>query len=94
VVSGRRDLVHGAKSNEDMSVWAIDLQGRERLLLSGPTGLLLYDVSRDGRLLIGRETSLRHVEALLPGSDRPRDFSIRSNSMARGTPRRERPRGH
>jgi len=73
-----------AKSNEDMAVWAVDLQGRERLLLSGPTGLLLFDVSRDGRLLIGRETSLRHVEALLPGSARPRDFSIRSNSMARG----------
>jgi eukaryotic-like serine/threonine-protein kinase len=71
-----------AKSNEDMSVWAVDLQGRERLLLSGPTGLILYDVARDGRLLIGRETSLRHVEALLPGSPRPRDFSIRSNSMA------------
>ena len=56
-----------AKSSEDMAVWAIDLHGRERLLLSGPTGLLLYDVSRDGRLLIGRETSLRHVEALAPG---------------------------
>ena len=76
-----------AKANANMSVWSVDLQGRERLLLSGPTGLLLYDVSRDGRLLLGRETSLRHVEALLPGGDRPRDFSIRSNSMARGIPK-------
>ena len=85
-----------AKSNEDMSVWAVDLQGRERLLLSGANRAhTLYDVSRDGRLLIGRETSLRHVEALLPGSARPRDFSIRSNSMARGmSGRRERPRRH
>jgi hypothetical protein len=66
-----------------MSLWAVDLQGRERLLLAGPTGTILYDVSRDGHVLIGRETSLRHVEALVPGSSRPRDFSIRSNSMAR-----------
>ena len=38
----------------------------------------------DGRILMGRETSLRHVEALVPGSAEPRDFSIRSNSMTRG----------
>jgi eukaryotic-like serine/threonine-protein kinase len=73
-----------AKGAEDMALWAVDLQGRERLLLAAPTSLVLHDVSRDGRILIGRETSLRHVEALVPGNERPRDFSIRSNSMARG----------
>jgi Tol biopolymer transport system component len=70
-------------SSDDMSLWAVDLRGRERLLLAAPTGLILFDVSRDGRILIGRETSLRHVEALVPGNPRPRDFSIRSNSMTR-----------
>jgi Tol biopolymer transport system component len=72
-----------AKANEDMAFWAVDLEGHERLRLSAPTGLVLFDVARDGRILIGRETSLRHVEALVPGSARPRDFSIRSNSMTR-----------
>ena len=81
--SGDEVWFTAAKANEDMAFWAVDLRGRERLLLAAPTGLVLLDVARDGRILIGRETSLRHVEALLPGNPRPRDFSIRSNSMTR-----------
>jgi hypothetical protein len=69
-----------------MSLWAVDLERRERLLLAAPAAFLLFDVSRDGRILIGREHSLRHVEALLPGSPQPRDLSIRLNSMARSVP--------
>jgi Tol biopolymer transport system component len=73
-------------ASEDKSLRAVDLKGRERLLLAGPTDLLLLDVGRDGRILLGRETAFRHVEALLAGSDRPRDLSIRLNSMARSLP--------
>ena len=84
-----------AKSSEDMSVWAVDLQGRERLLLAGPTGLVLYDVSRDGRLLLGRETSLRHVEALLPGQrSAPRLLDPLQLDGPGHVRRRERPRRH
>ena len=72
--------------NADKSLRAVDMSGRERLLLAGPTNLLLYDVSREGRLLLGRETSLRHVEAFLPHAARPSDFSIRMDSMARSIP--------
>jgi eukaryotic-like serine/threonine-protein kinase len=71
---------------DDKALLAVDMRGRERLLLAGPTDLLLFDVAPDGRMLLGRETALRHVEALLVGTDRPRDFSIRLNSMARSLP--------
>jgi dipeptidyl aminopeptidase/acylaminoacyl peptidase len=84
--SGDEVWFTAAIDNSDMSLFAVDLQGRRRVLLAGPATFLLFDVSRDGRLLIGHETSLRHVEALLPGSPRPRDFSLRSNSMARAVP--------
>jgi hypothetical protein len=69
---------------EDQGLRAVDVaSGRERLVLAGPVNLVLFDVSRDGRLLLGRATNLRHVEALVPGAPGPRDFSIRVNSMAR-----------
>jgi len=38
--------------------------------------MVIFDVARDGRLLLGRETYLRSVEALTAGTDRPRDFSL------------------
>ena len=62
---------------------AVDLSGRERVVLSGLSEMLLLDVSPEGRVLLGRETSLRQVEALVAGRDRPADFSLRTNSMCR-----------
>ena len=62
---------------------AVDLKGRERLLLAGPTDMVVFDVSREGRLLLGRETSRRNVEALTAGRSAPWDFSLRESSMAR-----------
>jgi Tol biopolymer transport system component len=62
---------------------AVDLSGHERVVLSGLSNLLLLDVSSEGRVLLGRETSLRRVEALVAGQDRPADFSLRSRSLGR-----------
>ena len=81
--SGDEVWFTSARGSEDRSLRAVDMSGRERLLLGGLTDIVLFDVSREGRLLLGRETSLRHVEALVPGGVRPRDFSLRQNSMTR-----------
>ena len=73
-----------ARNGENMALRAVDLAGRERLLLHGLTHVLLFDVSRDGSVLLGRETSLRHVEALVAGQKEPRDFSLaREGSVSR-----------
>ena len=69
--SGEEIWFTAAKANEDMAFWSVDLEGRERLRLPAPMGLVLFDVARDGRVLIGRETSLRHVEALVPAARGP-----------------------
>jgi eukaryotic-like serine/threonine-protein kinase len=86
--SGDEVLFTASRGNNESSLRAVDMSGRERLVLAAPTDLILFDVARDGRLLLGRESSLRHVEALVPGANAPHDFSLRQNSMARGmTPR-------
>ena len=75
-----------AREINGQSLLAVDMSGRERLVLAGLTDMLLFDVSREGRLLLGRETGTRQVEALVPGSPGPRDFSLRLGSMARSIP--------
>jgi eukaryotic-like serine/threonine-protein kinase len=73
-----------ARGSEDKFLRAVDMSGRERVVLGGLADLLLFDVARDGRALLGRENSTRHIEALVPGSAAPRDFSLaRFGSMVR-----------
>jgi dipeptidyl aminopeptidase/acylaminoacyl peptidase len=64
------------------SVWAVDLQGHTRQMLTGPTGLFLQDVAPDGRLLVASQTRSIQVLAQLPGEARPRDLSWLSYSFA------------
>jgi eukaryotic-like serine/threonine-protein kinase len=65
------------------SLFAVNLSGRLRSLLPGAMELALMDVSPDGRLLVSRESSFRHLEALLPGDGVPRDVSVFDNTVAR-----------
>ena len=67
----------------DLALRAVDLAGRQRLLLTGLTSLFLFDASQDGRLLLGRVTPRRTVEALLAGRSTPEDVSLRNSSAAR-----------
>lgn len=64
------------------SVYAIDLGGTVRQLLTGPTGLFLQDVAADGRLLVASQTRTIQVLARLPGDPQPRDLSWLAYSFA------------
>jgi Tol biopolymer transport system component len=64
------------------SVYAVDLEGRTRQLLTAPTGLFLQDVAPDGRLLVASQTRTIQVLARLPGDLQPRDLSWLSYSFA------------
>jgi serine/threonine protein kinase len=66
-----------------LSLHAVDLEGRQRILLAAPTDVVLFDVSREGRLLLGRETPRRAIEVLGAGSSTPQDFTFRESSVAR-----------
>ena len=65
------------------SLFAADASGRTRTLLPGAIDFALMDVSRDGRLLVSKESPFRHIEALLPGDSAPRDFSFFDDGVAR-----------
>jgi WD40 repeat protein len=65
------------------AIRAVDMNKRRRTLFSALAHLVLYDVSRSGRLLLGQESPLRRVEAKVAGHDEPRDFTLaREHSMA------------
>jgi Tol biopolymer transport system component len=81
--SGEEIWFAAADGATHLSLHAVDLEGRQRLLLAAPTDMILFDVSREGRLLLGRETPRRAVEVLGAGSPTPQDFTLRESSVGR-----------
>lgn len=67
----------------NLAVRAVDLAGRQRVLLAGLTDLFLFDVSREGRLLLGRATGRRTVEVLVAGHSTPEDVSLHESTVVR-----------
>jgi hypothetical protein len=71
----------GASEGSD-SLYAVTPDGRQRVVLTGPNRVKLYDIAPDGRVLLGRENSDRKVEALLAGMTEPRNVAIRESSTS------------
>src|SRR5262249_39718033 len=69
--------------SENMARRARDLHGTMRPLLSGLTHHLLFDISRDGRVLLGRETYVRHLDGITAAAARPVAIPLREQSIAR-----------
>ena len=81
--SGEEVWFTATPDNSNLAVRAVDLAGRQRVLLAGLTDLFLFDVSREGRLLLGRAIQPRTVEALPAGRAMPGDLSLRASTAAR-----------
>jgi predicted Ser/Thr protein kinase len=64
-----------ARVNADASLYAMNLAGKARLLLSIPGALTLFDVSRDAKVLLGRVDDRDSIELLGPGDETSRDMS-------------------
>src|SRR5262245_50074857 len=56
-------------------LYAVTLSGRLRTVLRVPGSLVLFDISRDGRALIGEGAVRLEVMGLTPGSSRERDLT-------------------
>jgi WD40 repeat protein len=81
---GREVWFTASHGGEDSALRAVDMQGHVRPILSGLARVIVFDIAPDGRVLLGRETFERRVEALTPNSDQPHDFSLsREQSMSR-----------
>ncbi len=54
---------------------AVDLSGRVRVIDSIPVGLIVHDISRDGRVLVERYSSQPGILGLAPGETTERELS-------------------
>ncbi len=64
------------------ALYAVTPGGRERLVERIPDPLSLRDISRDGQVLLIRQSFRMSVIGLAPGQTRERDFSWLNNSFA------------
>lgn len=73
--NGKEIWFGGARLGADEALWAVDLAGRERMLAQIPGSGVLYDVTRDGRLLLANADSRIGLRALGPGAKAERDLA-------------------
>jgi len=72
---GREIWFTASKPGETNALRAVDMSGKERLLMRTPGSLELDDVSLDGRVLVAHNNSLRSIRAASESAPEPRDLS-------------------
>ena len=63
------------KSGEAQALYAVDLSARERIVVRAPVGLMLHDISSDGRVLLTRGSFSTDLRGLAPNETMERDLS-------------------
>jgi len=64
-----------SKSGQDRALHAVTLAGKERMILRLPGALILFDVWKDGRVLLMRATWRRELVGINAGETKERDLS-------------------
>ena len=64
-----------AEERTSRSLYAVDSERRERLLLEAPGSLTIWDAAPDGRVLLSRDESRVSLVGLEPGGQQERDLS-------------------
>jgi hypothetical protein len=72
---GREIWFGGQTSTEHPALYAVDLAGRLRLVARVPGSLELFDISREGRVLLAQHAISRVVRGVFPASPQERDFA-------------------
>jgi Tol biopolymer transport system component len=72
-----------ASGTNDYELRAAGIGRPERRLYNAPTGLLAYDIDRDGRALVAQYDRNVYVELTTEGDPQPRDMSWRGGSFLR-----------
>jgi serine/threonine protein kinase/dipeptidyl aminopeptidase/acylaminoacyl peptidase len=68
------------ESRSGRAIRAVDLRGRERVVLPVPGSVTLWDVSPDGRVLLTRDDERSVLVGVIPGESRERDLSWFDNA--------------
>jgi Tol biopolymer transport system component len=73
--SGNNEVWFDTRMGGDDTLYAVSLAGKKRMLARLPDALQIFDVSKDGRVLIGRSTLRGGIMGVAPSEERERDFS-------------------
>ena len=77
-----KEIWFTAGRNQEDALYAVTLTGGRRTVWSTPSFVKLLDIARDGRVLVGRETADRRIDALMAGASAPTDVSLRADSTS------------
>jgi Tol biopolymer transport system component len=72
-----------AASGTNYALWGSTLDGHEHRIFSAPSGLILFDVARDGKALLAQYDRTSVVNAWLAGEPGERNVSWGTHSFAR-----------
>ena len=70
-----KELWFTATSGGPRALYAVDLRGRQRLILRAPVSLTLQDIADNGRVLLTTENARQQMYALAAGAAKERDIS-------------------
>ncbi|HZQ67498.1 MAG TPA: serine/threonine-protein kinase [Terriglobales bacterium] len=79
--SGKEIWFTGSNIHLSSNLFAVDLDGHQRLVWAGAGGMVLQDVISDGRVLFIRENRRRGIAGLFPGHDSETDLSWQDWSL-------------
>jgi len=79
--SGKEVWFTTAKAGNDRQLYAVSLNGRQRVVARAPGGMTLQDIFPDGRVLLTRDNNRASIMARAPGATKERDLSWLDHSI-------------
>jgi serine/threonine protein kinase/Tol biopolymer transport system component len=73
--NGKEVWFTASKSGVDRTLYAVTLAGKERMVLRLPGALMLFDIWKDGRVLMMRASWRRELVGMVAGETKQRDLS-------------------
>jgi Tol biopolymer transport system component len=73
--NGKEVWFTASKSGNDRILYAVTLDGQQRLVARTPGALMLYDIWKDGRVLLARVSWRREMMQVAPGGTKEQDIS-------------------
>jgi eukaryotic-like serine/threonine-protein kinase len=73
--NGKEIWFTSSKSGVDRTLYAVSLDGKERMVLRLPGALMLFDIWKDGRVLMMRASWRRELVGMIAGEAKQRDLS-------------------
>jgi predicted Ser/Thr protein kinase len=73
--NGKEIWFTASKSGVDRTLYAVPLDGKERMVLRLPGALMLFDIWKDGRVLMMRASWRRELVGMVAGEVKQRDLS-------------------